>query len=351
MANRSRRAAGTAARMPKKKKRPNRFRIAVITAGIVLVAAIATAVIYAASASGSQSNAFFGVSDGQPEFFSTIRPDGESSGTVSDTSGDAAAGDEPSSAFDGALFVGDSLTTQLADYVQEGAGSSTILHDAVFLTSDDYAWGDVVDELDGGEGSLYLSAEADAAITLSEAIQQTGARKLYIQLGKEDLIYNDVSTAADRAKTVLSALKSAFPSLEITVQSVTPMLEWIDYEGLSSSTIAEYNAEMKAYCASNGFGFADMAAFFTDGYLPEEYCADPELRCIHLNDAGCALWTSYLLGEITPEPTPSPEPSPEDVQADGTDADTADSGSGTDDVGVSANRTETGGIGRADAIA
>jgi len=48
---------------------------------------------------------------------------------------------------------------------------TTILHDAVFLTSDDYAWGDVVDELDGGEGSLYLSAEeGTSAVTLSEHI-------------------------------------------------------------------------------------------------------------------------------------------------------------------------------------
>jgi len=356
LANRSRRTAG-ASRAPKKKKRPNRFRIAVITAGIVLAAAAAVIVVYAANASKSKDNAFFGVADGQPEFFSTIRPDGGEASGTSDTGDDAAASAAPASEFDGALFVGDSLTAQLADYVQEGAGSSTILHDAVFLTSDDYAWGDVVDELDGGEGSLYLSAEeGTSAVTLSEAVQQTGARKLYIQLGKEDLIYNDVSTVMDRAKTVLSALKSAFPSLEITVQSVTPMLEWIDYEGLSSSTIAEYNAEMKAYCASNGFGFADVAAFFTDGYLPEEYCADPGQLCIHLNDAGCALWTSYLLGEIEPEPTPSPEPSPDAADGGDTSADSVAAAEATatpmpaDGAGDSPAGTETGGAGRADAV-
>ena len=142
------------------------------------------------------------------------------------------------------------------------------------------------------------------------------------------------------------------------------MLEWIDYEGLSSTTIAEYNAEMKTYCAANSMGFADVAAFFTDGYLPAEYCADPGQLCIHLNDAGCALWTSYLLGEISPEPTPSPEPSPngteasteensaaDDTGADGeAAADAASADSSSTDVGVSPASTETGGAGRADAL-
>lgn len=367
LANRDRRKAGAAAgRPPKKRKKVNRFRVAVIAAGIIVVAAVAVSIVYAANAAGTGSG-FLAISDGQPEFFSTIRPDaGEADGsTASGAEDGAAASAAPTSEFDGALFVGDSLTAQLETYVEEGAGSETILHDAIFLTSDNYSWGDAVDELDGGEGSLYLSDAEDAsAVTLSAAIEQTGARKLYIQLGKEDLIYNDVATVTERAKTVLSALKSAYPSLEITVQSVTPMLEWIDYEGLSSTTIAEYNAEMKTYCAANNMGFADVAAFFTDGYLPAEYCADPGQLCIHLNDAGCALWTSYLLGEISPEPTPSPEPSPDgteasteensaadDTGADGeAAADAASADSSSTDVGVSPASTETGGAGRADAL-
>ena len=209
LANRDRRKAGAAAgRPPKKRKKVNRFRVAVIAAGILVVAAVAVSIVYAANAAGTGSG-FLAISDGQPEFFSTIRPDaGEADGSTDSGAEDGAdASAAPTSEFDGALFVGDSLTAQLETYVEEGAGSETILHDAIFLTSDNYSWGDAVDELDGGEGSLYLSDAEDAsAVTLSAAIEQTGARKLYIQLGKEDLIYNDVATVTERAKTVLSAL-------------------------------------------------------------------------------------------------------------------------------------------------
>ena len=297
-------------RRPKKKKKFNWFRAAVYTLCVAVVALVVVGIVRgakpAAVPEGEES-----AGNRQPEFFSTVKP----SSTASPEGGGDAA---PKSVFDGALFVGDSLTAQLADYVEQGAGASTILHDASFLTADSYSWEDAAAEIDGGEGSLWLTEEQ--SVTLTSAILKTGARKLYIQLGKEDLIYNDPETVVETAGRVLSALKLSYPSLEITVQAVTPMLEWIDYEGLSSGTIAEYNAAMKAYCASTGLHFADIAAFFPEGYLPQEYCADPGGLCIHLNDAGCAIWTSYLLGEIQPEPTPTPEPADNGAGEDG-DAD------------------------------
>ena len=335
-----------------------------IAAGIIVVAAVAVSIVYAATrparAAGSSP---FRTAAG---VLSTIRPDaGEADGSTASGAEDGAdARRRADLEFDGALFVGDSLTAQLETYVEEGAGSETILHDAVFLTSDNYSWGDAVDELDGGEGSLYLSDAEDAsAVTLSAAIEQTGARKLYIQLGKEDLIYNDVATVTERAKTVLSALKSAYPSLEITVQSVTPMLEWIDYEGLSSTTIAEYNAEMKTYCAEQ-HGLCRCGGLLY-GRLPAGRVLRGPGPAVHPPErCGCALWTSYLLGEISPEPTPSPEPSPDgteasteensaadDTGADGeAAADAASADSSSTDVGVSPASTETGGAGRADAL-
>lgn len=321
LANRNRRDARAAQQAPrrpsarprKKKKKVNWFRVVVVTLGLVLVAVVVFGIVRAAKPQvsgedGGESSA----AESQPEFFSTIRPD---AGAASDGQSEE-SGAVQTSAFDGALFVGDSLTTQLKDYVEEGPGKSTALSDAQFLTASSYSWEDAAEELNGGDGSLYIGEQV---VTLQKAIEETGARKLYIQLGKEDLIYNDVYTVTETAKTVLSALKTANPSLSITVQSVTPMLEWIDYQGLSSTSIAEYNTVMKTYCASAGMEFADVAAFFTDGYLPAEYCADPGQLCIHLNDMGCALWTSYLLGEISPQPTAAPTAEPDSGDTDGED--------------------------------
>lgn len=307
LANRNRRSARPApqtaprrpARRPKKKKRINWFRVTVITlAFALLVLVVLGAIRTLRSAVLDGDSALAQETESLPEFFSTVRPESidlPEDGAVS----------EPVSPFDGALFVGDSLTAQLADYVEQGAGGGTELSSAVFLTADSYSWSAAAGEQSGGDGMLTLDNQT---VTLYAAILRTGAKKLYIQLGKEDLINSDVNTVVSNAQSVLSSLSASYPSLEITVQSVTPMLQWIDYYGLSSDTIASYNAAMKSYCAAEGFGFADVAAFFTEGYLPAEYCADPGGLCIHLNDDGCALWTSYLLGETGPEPTPTPEP-------------------------------------------
>ena len=108
LANRDRRKAGAAAgRPPKKRKKVNRFRVAVIAAGIIVVAAVAVSIVYAANAAGTGSG-FLAISDGQPEFFSTIRPDaGEADGSTDSGAEDGAAASAAStSEFDGALFVG-----------------------------------------------------------------------------------------------------------------------------------------------------------------------------------------------------------------------------------------------------
>ena len=251
--------------------------------------------------------------DGEPEFFSTVKPQA----SAAPAENTASAAPTPSSAFDGALFIGDSMTTCLKNYVTNGAGSTTALSDAEFMTRSDYSWDEAQNELNGGEGGLWL--DDDTALTVTEAIDRFSTTKLYIQLGKEDLTYNDVSDVTSTAQAVISALQTKYPNLEITVQAVTPMLEWIDYQGLSSSTIAQYNEAMQTYCmGKKNLKFLNIAAFCTEGYLPAEYCADPEGLCIHLNDEGCAIWADYLLGNKTPEPSPTPTPTP-DPNGDSTD--------------------------------
>ena len=103
---------------------------------------------------------------------------------------------------------------------------------------------------------------------------------------------------------------------------------------------------MQTYCTGKkNLKFLNIAAFCTEGYLPAEYCADPEGLCIHLNDEGCAIWADYLLGNKTPEPssTPTPTPDPNGDSTDNTDstdttdiagdAYTDDSGDYTDNAG------------------
>ena len=98
------------------KKKINKFRVAVVCTAAVLVALVALGV---ASAAGVRTPISSIAADGEPEFFSTVKPQA----SAAPAENTASAAPTPSSAFDGALFIGDSMTTCLKNYVTDGAGS------------------------------------------------------------------------------------------------------------------------------------------------------------------------------------------------------------------------------------
>lgn len=100
--------------VPHKKKKINKFRVAVVCTAAVLVALVALGV---ASAAGVRTPISSIAADGEPEFFSTVKPQA----SAAPAENTASAAPTPSSAFDGALFIGDSMTTCLKNYVTDGA--------------------------------------------------------------------------------------------------------------------------------------------------------------------------------------------------------------------------------------
>lgn len=290
----------------KKHKRINWFRVVVITAALVLVFIAALGIVNAVRVTVDAPNEILPDST-QPEFFSTIRPE-----SVDESTADAE--DEPTepvynSEFDGVLFVGDSLTAKLQAYAEEDEGFYTILGDADFLTDSDYSWQALAKEFEGGDASLELYGQP---VTLVEAIGQLGSRKVYIQLGKEDLVYYQPEIDLPNMQNALTKLHEACPGVEIVVQSVTPLMKWCYKADLDNGTVETLNGELKAFCSSHeGFTYLDIAAeLCPEGILPEEYCADPGDLAMHMNTEGCAAWTAYLIGTVAPEevPTPTPEP-------------------------------------------
>lgn len=127
------------------KKKINKFRVAVVCTAAVLVALVALGV---ASAAGVRTPISSIAADGEPEFFSTVKPQA----SAAPAENTASAAPTPSSAFDGALFIGDSMTTCLKNYITDGVGSTTALSDAEFVTRSDYSWGEAQNELNGGAG-------------------------------------------------------------------------------------------------------------------------------------------------------------------------------------------------------
>lgn len=303
-------------RAPRRRKKPvNWFRVtvfAVAAAVVILILLAAVKGLQGAAGSGAAGGSSATAQGSDPEFFSTIRPDGADSGDGAGATPGATSSAPPQSTLSGTLFVGDSLTAQLASYAESTTGT---LKDAKFVTADNAAWSSAA----SGDKDFTQNGES---VSLSDLIKNSGAATVYIQLGMNDLINGDTSTAVENAKKAIDAIAALENPPKITVQGITPMVSGISYLGLGNESITAYNDAMKSYCAeSKKASFADIGAAFGTAGLDIAYCADPNQLCIHLNAEGCALWEDYLQNGAAATLTPSPTPSPTPDTAAGDDAD------------------------------
>ena len=237
----------------------------------------------------------------EPEFFSTIRPEAMTDGEVDLTDDLSSA----SAYFENSLFVGDSRMEYIQDakLVQERIG--TVLSRALFLTADTYSWKSLGDEFSGGALTFNLYGDY---VTLQGALEKTGAKKLFIQIGREDLAGGDITSAIDNAQNALVKLKAACPQTEIIVLPLTPNTA-DSVEVPSNNTIEFYNEELYSLCLDRGIRYLDTTTAFPMDVLPAEYCADAGDTGSHLNVEGSLLWVNALLEKISePQSTPTPAP-------------------------------------------
>ncbi len=200
-------------------------------------------------------------------------------------------GDEVSSEwFDDAVFIGDSVTLKLSyfcDYNDD-------LGDAKFLCAGSLGYNNAQWDLyrpdnvhPSYNGTKYLVDQGAAA---------TGAKKIFIMLGMNDIGLYGVDGAVDGMKIITKRIEDACPDAVIYVQSVTPMLYGSQLSDLNNTTIAEFNRRIQPICQERGYVYLDVASAVDDGYgnLVYEYCGDPTAMGLHFSDEGCRVWINYL---------------------------------------------------------
>ena len=91
--------------------------------------------------------------------------------------------------------------------------------------------------------------------------------------------------------------KAAAPEVEFYIQSATPICEGAERGALTNENLKVYNQMLVEMCQELGLRFVDVASVLRDenGYLPREYCSDPDGMGIHLTDLACQLWLGYLM--------------------------------------------------------
>lgn len=197
-----------------------------------------------------------------------------------------------SSWFDDAVFVGDSVSMMLEFY----DASAGVLGKSQFLTAGSLGSGNAL--WDVSDYSVHPTYNG-VKMRLEESIPLTGAKKLYIMLGMNDVGLYGVDGAVENMTTLINLIQSSTPGLSVYIQSMTPVASSsnvLSSDGLNNYNIYLYNQKLSDVCQTYGWHFLDVGSVMYDenGWLREEYCSDLDGMGLHFTYTGCAAWVEYL---------------------------------------------------------
>ena len=130
------------------------------------------------------------------------------------------------------------------------------------------------------------------ALAPEQALQFSGARRVFILLGMNDLALG-LEEALENYAALISNIRKLCPEMEIYIQSVTPIHPDFEGQRLNNAYLDEMNLRLKSFAAKKGCQYLDIATAMKDknGALQEQYCSD---RQCHLTTAAVEVWLEKL---------------------------------------------------------
>ena len=200
--------------------------------------------------------------------------------------------------FDDAVMIGDSVSLKLKNFVvQQRQAFPEYFRGGQFLASGSLGSANALWEVD--DKSVHPSFQGEK-MRLEESIPLTGAKKVYMMLGINDIAVYGIDGAIENYGKLLDSILASVPDVEFYIQSATPICEGAEVGELNNANLEIYNQKLKAMCEVREIHFVDVAAVLRgeDGYLPRDYCSDPDGMGIHLTDVACQLWLGCLLDDV-----------------------------------------------------
>ena len=132
-----------------------------------------------------------------------------------------------------------------------------------------------------------------AEMNFEDAVAASGAKKIFIMLGQNDLRYRTIEDTMSSWDTLIERVKEKVPDAEFYLQSC--IYEWYasNADNTQNTVIDTYNDLLIQYCADNGHHYVDIQKFVEDhtGNMATPYSLD---QSIHLNEPGCVAWMHAL---------------------------------------------------------
>lgn len=299
-------------------KKKNRKWLPVVAAGCLFAVLLIIFNPFGGKKASEQNAGGLGVlMSGQPEFFSTVKPE-----KLHNAEADVA--DDPEKAaeyFEKSLFIGDGQMVRVQNAKLQNEKISKILQYALFMTADKCTWQAMAEEFTGGPLTFNLYGDF---VTLVEAIEKSGSEKVFIQIGREDLALGEAETAVDHARAALRSLKQASPETEIVVLALAPNTASSEVFP-NNEKIHLFNTGLETVCLEYGFRFVGNEPVFPQNVLPDEYCLNPEGSGEDLNASGVLVWVTELAEAVSnpisyAQPTAAPVPGELPAQGEAIDS-------------------------------
>ena len=197
--------------------------------------------------------------------------------------------------FDGTIFIGDSVTQKLQQYVtnERKTGNPTLLGNARFIAIQSLGTHTALANV--SEKSLHPTIKGKK-MTMEDALATAGAKKVYIMLGMNDVAVSGMDKSVSNMVEFLYRIRKKMPNIEIYVQSATPRLS-----GSQPTTQQLFDYDLRIYeeilrINDPKIHFVDVAYVMRDesGKLYESYCSDKSGMALHFTNAGCEKWIEFL---------------------------------------------------------
>lgn len=209
--------------------------------------------------------------------------------------------------FDNGLFIGDSITQGLQNYmVQKRKERPQLLGDAKLVAAKSFSLETACsDAVSDGEAALRYRGRA---MTVPELLEATGAQKLFIMLGTNDAAGKEPADLITPCAALISLVKRSAPDCKVYIQSCTPMVKEKETAQLDNAKLDALNQALQALAAESGAAYIDVASALKSGDAMNPALSSDQY--VHINDAGAEAWINALYsfaqqscakGEWTPE--------------------------------------------------
>lgn len=201
-------------------------------------------------------------------------------------------GTDADSFFADAIFVGDSVTVGLSNYYNK-------LHGAVFTDTTQFlaqvgcSAKMCISSNPTEKYQRYMPSYGGRLCRIEDGIALSGARKVFIDYGLNDLTGSTSIEFLDNFTTLITRIQEKNPSVQIYVISTTYVVSDAQTGLLTNSNIRKANEAVKAYCQDNGLGYINIADYIADedGGLHPRYSSD---QYVHQNAKSYEMWVKVL---------------------------------------------------------